>query len=195
MSRLVAASLLIMLVRPALGRSVDSQTWTRRPMAGHAVFDLRAGIHALDPSHPYICAEGSPTSWLSLEACGTGSGILHQSPAPDMAHFRARARVAALERGRLDGALLLGAGITEVQRTADRPGFIFGRARNEEQVEAAGPETSLSVKGRYWIDRAGRTYLSGDVNAGAAAIPAAQTVLGGGGPLVPFASFTVGVGF
>ncbi len=89
----------------------------------------------------------------------------------------------------------MGAGFAEVQSGMDQTGFRFGRAASDDQVEAAGPEASISVKGRLWVDDGGRTYVTADLNAGAAYIEAARTVIGHGGPVVPFAAATVGYGF
>ncbi|HHO51587.1 MAG TPA: hypothetical protein ENK18_12115 [Deltaproteobacteria bacterium] len=187
--------LLLLVTRPGWSQS-SSQAFKPRPIAGHAVLDLRVGVDRIDTQHPFLCAEISPLSWLSVEGCGTGSGFLHQDPnAPDMAHFRTRARAASVSLGRTTADLLLGAGFAEVQRTADQPGFLFGPQRDSEQIEAAGPEASASIKGRYWLDAGGRTYAAADLNAGVAAIPAAPVVIGNGGPIVPFASLTLGFGF
>lgn len=188
---------LLLLLTTQLGWSQSSsRAFKPRPIAGHAVFDLRIGVDRIDTQHPFLCAEASPLGWLSVEGCGTGAGFLHQDPdAPDMAHFRARARATSVQLGRATADLLLGAGFAEIQRTADRPGFLFGPERTADQIEAAGPEASVSLKGRYWLDAGGRTYATADLNAGIAAIPAAPVVIGDGGPIVPFASLTFGFGF
>ena len=186
----------LLLQTVAWGEETRSEAFRPRPIAGHPVFDFRVGVDRLDARHPQLCAELTPLAWVSVEACGTGAGFLHQDPnARDMAHFRARFRAAKAQMGRFTTDLLLGAGFAEIQTTADQPGFLFGNARSEDQVEAAGPEASASLKGRFWVDRGGRTYLTADLNAGAAVIPAAPTVIGRGGPIVPFAALTVGYGF
>ncbi|MEQ1568042.1 MAG: hypothetical protein ABMA64_20550 [Myxococcota bacterium] len=184
----------------ALARAgTSSEVVVARPVAGHPVFELRIGADRVDPTHPFLCAEGSPTAWLSLEACGTGAGILHQDPAPDMAHFRARGRVLGASSGRRSADWWVGAGFTEVQRTTDAPGFDFGRPEpgpsGEAPIEAAGPEVSTGVKGRYWFDPGARAFLSADLHLGAAVIPGAPAVMDSPGPVVPFGAFTVGVGF
>ena len=112
-----------------------------------------------------------------------------------MAHFRTRARALGLDRGRAELDLLVGAGFAEIQRTADAHGFKFGKPTEAHPIEAAGPEASLALKGRLWLDNGGRTYASADLSAGAAAIAGAPQVLGHGGTLVPFAALTVGLGF
>lgn len=185
---------LILIVTPALA-GTDSAVVVPRPVAGHPVFEMRVGVDRIDQQHPFLCAEGAPLAWLSLEACGTGSGFLHRDEDPDMAHFRAKSRVldATMGRGTVDW--LVGAGFTEVQRTADEPGFRFGAAKSPDQVEAAGPEVSTSLKGRYYVDPGARTYVTADLNAGVAVIPGAPTVMGTAGPVVPFAALTVGLGF
>lgn len=181
------------LATPAYAGEVASRTFVPRPVAGHAVFDMRVGSDSTGDFRPYLCAEGHPTAWLGFEACGTGSGFLHNADAPDMAHFRVRGRALTVQRGRVGADLVFGLGFAEIQSTADAPGFQFGRARTEQPIEAAGPEASVSVKSRVWLDE--RAYLVADANVGAAYIEAAPQVIGRGGPTVPFAALTVGLGF
>lgn len=185
-----------LLLSPVAFAGSSSEAWHPRPVAGHPVFDLRVGVDRLEElRHPYLCAEGAPTRWLSFEACGNGAGFLHQDPSPDTAHFRALGRVAGAGVGRAAVDLRVGAGFAEVQRTADAPGFRFGKAREPEPVEAAGPEVAASIKGRLWLDGGGRTYLVGDLTGGLAIVPAAPEVFGQGSPAVPFAAVTAGLGF
>ncbi|MCB9676711.1 MAG: hypothetical protein H6737_16460 [Alphaproteobacteria bacterium] len=183
---------LLALTASADDEVVKNRTFVRKPVAGRPVFDLRIGAQSIDGRHPYMCGEGNPLAWLSIEACGTGAGIFHQSPGYDMAHFRTRVRALHGETGRADLDLLVGAGFAEVQSTTDQAGFRFGR-QPEGAVEAAGAEGSVSVKGRFFTTPG--TYLVADVNAGAAVIPGAPQVFGRGGPVVPFATATVGLGF
>jgi len=167
-----------------------------RPIAGHPVVDLRVGVDAVtqgqDRIHPYICGEVSPFRRFSIEACGNGSGVLHQADGPDVAHFRLRSVVFASQGTRVDGSVVVGVGFAEVQRATDKPGFRFGAASGD-QVEAAGPEASLGLKGRYWVT--GRNYLTADLVGGSAYVPGAPSVMGWSSPIVPFVSFTMGVGF
>jgi hypothetical protein len=175
---------------------LDSEAYAPRPIAGHAVFDLRIGVDSVDGKHPYLCGEVLPLKWLSVEGCGTGSGILHHGDEPDLAHFRSRIRALHLDAARVTGDLLVGVGFAELQRTTDKPGFKFGKAKEDAPVEAAGAELSLSTKARVWLDDGGRTYATADLNAGAAYIPGAPAVMGGTTkPLVPFAAITAGIGF
>jgi hypothetical protein len=167
-----------------------------RPIAGHPVFEMRVGADRVDDlRHPFLCAEGTPLPWLSIEGCGNGAGFLHKDEGLDFAHFRTKARLLGATSGRGTLDLLAGAGFAEIQRTSDQPGFKFGKPQEAAPVEAAGPELSMSLKGRFYADPGARTYLSADLNAGVAAIPGAPQVLGQGGPVLPFAAFTVGLGF
>ena len=180
----------------AVAQEVSGETYLQRPVAGHPVFDFRAGVDTQSAgSHPYLCAEGYPLRWLSLEGCGTGSGFLHHGSEPEMAHFRARITGVHHAWGRvgLDG--LVGAGFAEVQQGEDQIGFKFGKPTQTTAIEAAGPEASVGVKGRLWLDQGGRTYATGDLTGGAAVIAGAPEVLGHGGAAVPFGALTVGVGF
>lgn len=168
-----------------------------RPIARHAVVELRVGVDAASadmddaPTRPVICGEVSPWGRVGFEGCGTGAGVLHQDNAPDMAHFRVRVAVLQRSKGRVDGALVAGAGWAEVQRTADEAGFKFGEAE-ADQVEASGGELSISAKGHVWMQE--QTYLSIDANVGAALIPGAPTAVGSE-PLIGFGLISVGLGF
>ncbi len=172
--------------------AVQNKTFVRREVAGRPVFDLRVGAQSIDGRNPYLCGEGNPLKWLSIEACGTGAGILHQNGGFDMAHFRTRVRALHGETGRADLDLMIGAGFAEVQSSTDQAGFRFGR-QDPGAVEAAGAEGSVSAKGRFYTTPG--TYLVADINVGAALIPGAPQVFGRGGPVVPFATATVGLGF
>jgi hypothetical protein len=183
---------LLFIGAAAFGQS-ETEGHVERPLAGRPVLDLRVGGAIGAGPMPTVCVEGYPLSRLSLEACGNGSGVFNGSQGGDFAHFRARATVAERDVGRAELAALVGAGLAEIQSAADRPGFLLGQAREPAQVEAAGAEASISGKARVWLS--GGSYLVGDVNVGAAYVPAAPVVVGAGGPVVPFASFTMGLGF
>lgn len=169
-----------------------------RPFAGHAVFEMRAGVDtsilgAGSTPTPTICAELTPLDRLSVEACGNGSGVLHEADAPDMMHLRLRYAPLVVRRGGAEAALVVGAGMAEVQRTADAPGFRFGPADSPDQIEAAGGELSVGVKGRWWPHE--RAFVALEVGGGAAYIPGAPTAIGAAGPIVAFAGATIGAGF
>jgi hypothetical protein len=180
---------------PASGQDLDSDIYVPRPVAGHAILDVRVGVDRVGAKHPVICGEVAPVAWLSVEGCGTGSGVLHHGNEADMAHFRARMRTAGIDNGRTEIDFLVGLGLAEVQTAADEPGFKFGQPTEADPIEAAGPEASVAAKGRLWLDKGGRTYTSADLSMGVAVIPGAPAVLDQQGPLVPFAALTVGLGF
>ena len=189
--------LLALLSTPALAAEPDetvrAETFVPRPVAGHEVFELRSGLSTVGPAdHPYLCGELRPLKRFSIEACGNGSGWLHQAPIADMAHFRGRGAVWQKTEERWQGSALVGLGLAEVQRTSDRPGFVLGD-EGEGAVEAAGPEVSISGQGRYWHDE--RAYAVVDANVGVAYMKGAPSVIGKGGPVVPFLLVTAGVGF
>jgi hypothetical protein len=179
----------------AVALGAETGSVASKPVAGHAVLDLRIGVLRTDPSsHPYVCLEGAPLAWLSVEGCGTGSGFLHHGDEPDLAHFRVRGRVLQRQSGRFDGSVLAGLGFAEAQRGVDPAGFDFGAAEDRaDGASGAGPEASVSLSGRYWAFPA--AYVIVDANAGAAVIPAAPTVTGQSGPVVPFAVLSAGLGF
>jgi hypothetical protein len=183
---------LVLLTSIALADDPTVSTFEVLPVAGHEVFDFRVGV-TNDNLHPFVCAEIYPLAWLSVEGCGTGSGVLHNGDEADMAHFRTRFTPVTHQAGRWSLAGLVGVGFAEVQSGRDQAGFKFGKADTAEPVEAAGAELSVGAKGRYWMHN--RAYATTDVSAGAAYIPAAPDVIGRGGPVVPFVSATVGLGF
>ncbi len=177
----------------------DSRATLPRPLAGHPAFEVRGGV-ALSAgpdlaSPPTVCIEGYPASWLSFEACGNGSGVWHNAPAPDFLHLRGRVRVAGVAQARSSLDLVLGAGLAEIQATADEPGLDFGVSKLSAPVEAAGAEASATLRGRHWIDRGARFYTTAALDAGAAVMPGAAKVLGTPGQILPFVQFTAGVGF
>jgi hypothetical protein len=188
----------VWLVLAATAMAQDSRATLPRPVAGHPVLEVRGGVVASPgpgvSAPPTVCVEGYPTGWLSFEACGNGNGVWHEAPAADFAHFRGRVKVAGVAAGRSSLDLVLGAGVAEIQSTVDAPGLRFGPA-DDGAVEAAGPETSLTLRGRRWVDPAARTYATAGLDVGAAAIAGAPKVLGTPGQLVPFAQLTVGLGF
>ena len=170
----------------------ETERVLKRGIAGHPVLDMRIGGGNTRSDHPTICLEGYPLSKLSVEACGTGQGVLHHDGSPDMAHFRGRFTAWDKQSPKGDFGLLVGAGVAEVQSTDDAAGFKFG-AQQGEQIEAAGPEASVSMKGRFWTTK--HSYVTADATVGGAWIAGAPAVLDQEKPTVPFASVTVGLGF
>lgn len=108
-----------------------------------------------------------------------------------MAHFRVRYAAARVRRGAGEAALVLGAGLAEVQSGRDAPGFRVDAGKGD--VEAAGGEVAAGVKARWWAHE--RAYVTMEVGGGAAWIPGAPEVIGADGPVVGFVGLTVGAGF
>lgn len=171
--------------------AVQAEGFVRRELAGRPILELRGGVQTRGLDRPTLCVEGAPLRWLALEACGNGAGIVHQQPTGDMLHVRAKGTFAQAGRGRSSGALQLGVGMTEVQSTRDAPGFVFEAERSA--IEAAGGEVSMSAKGRHHLSPG--AYVVGDLNIGVAYVPGAPNVFPASGPVLPFASVTVGLGF
>jgi hypothetical protein len=90
-------------------------------------------------SRPQLCLEVSPIDLIGLEACGTGSGFLHKDPAPEIAHFRTKVKLATwkTEIGWVQPRI--GLGFAELQIGEDASGFDFG-GTGPTGVETAGPE-------------------------------------------------------
>lgn len=177
---------------------VGSRATLPRPVAGHALLELRGGPST--PSGPNLpiqratlCGELTPLRRVGLESCGNGAGTLHNDQVADFFHVRARLTALELSRGRAEGALIVGLGVAEVTRTADAPGLRFGEASEANPIEAAGGELSFSAKGRWWF--AEKAHLVTDLNLGVAHIPGAPAVVGTRGSAVPFAGLTAGLGF
>jgi hypothetical protein len=112
------------------------------PEPARTYVDLRVGASSGNRNgKPEICLEGTPLAFLSLEACGTGAGILHESRDPEMAHFRAKIRPFQWVAGEFTFDVLFGVGIAEYQIDRDAPGFRFTDT-GKDRVETAGPELS-----------------------------------------------------
>lgn len=171
-----------------------SGTFVPKPLAGHAIFDLRGGFGS-GPAGPngQVCVEVAPHRWVAVEACGTGGGFLYPEAGEEIMHLRAEGSFRVWQRGRAEGVVQPGLGMAEIQRGEDSPGFRFGPATEQNQRDAAGPEASVSTKGRWWVGD--WAYLVGELSFGAAWIEAAPIVLEQDSAIVPFATGTFGVGF
>ncbi len=186
-----AAALAAEPVGPVLARA----PFVPKPVAGWAVVELRGGIQGVGGgANAMICGEVGVWRYVALEACGSGAGFLFPDRLPtEMVHFRAEATIPVWSKGRAEVVVQPGAGLAEIERGADAPGFLLGPARSPDQREGAGFEGSLGAKARLWAHE--KVYITTEITGGAALIPSAPTVLGTGGPVVPFVTGTVGVGF
>lgn len=157
--------------------------------------NLRIGASSVDENgHPELCGEVAPLAWISVEGCGTGAGMFHHDARKEMSHYRANVRVvsAPLDSGVAWIEPRVGVGFSELQVGEDKPGFHFA-GTGDRHVETAGPEISgdvrLLVPMRYGFE------LLADVTAGAAWFPHAPELLAPMGPVQPFLTFGLGVGF
>lgn len=182
------------LADEAADAGTSSRAFVARPFVGRPLLELRGGLDTVGGGRvPQICGEVHVLRYLALDACGTGATWFHQQAADEMSHYRVEGSVPLLADGRGELWLQPGLGFAEVQAGNDAAGFRFRDTPEPGQNEAAGPEATVSVKGRLWLHE--RVYGIAEANAGLAHIPAAPAVMGIGSPTVPSATLTLGVGF
>ena len=154
--------------------------------------NLRAGLASSDAvGRPAICLEVVTVFSVSVEGCGTGSGILHDEVGRQIAHFRAN--IPLLRRTGWGGQLSLrgGLGFAELEVGADRPGFDFGAANNVAAV--AGPDAAFSAQ---WLRPVGRgVELVANASAGTAWFTGARELVVPQARLQPYVAFELGVGW
>jgi hypothetical protein len=191
--RVLAAALLCARFAQAQPAQLDRAT-SREGLVEHTRnwANLRmGGSTSAENGMPELCLEVSPVALVSAEACGTGSGVLHDRPGRELAHFRLELSPLAVVLGPGVFAPQVGAGIAELQLGPDRPGFRFDR--DEERVETAGPELTLSP--RYLAPAGAGIELVVELTAGVAWLPNAPALSDSERPLQPFALATIGAGF
>jgi hypothetical protein len=155
--------------------------------------NLRIGASTANGNgRPELCLELAPVSFLSVEGCGTGSGVLHQDPAPEVAHFRGKLRLANFETKWGSLQPLVAAGFAELQVGQDDPGFQF-TGTDPRAVSTAGPEVGLGL--RYLRPLASGFELVGDLNLGMAWLPHAQQLSQPSNTWLPSATLSIGLGF
>ena len=155
-------------------------------------FNLRAGFASSDTvDRPTICLEVVAVSAVSAEACGTGSGILHDQVGRQLAHFRLN--VAVAQRAVQGGwaSLRAGAGFAELEVGEDRPGFDFGAP--DQPGSTAGPDGAVSLQWMRTIG--GGVELVGTGTIGMAWFSGADRLLQPQDALQPYASLELGVGW
>ncbi|MDP2310678.1 MAG: hypothetical protein Q8P18_31970 [Pseudomonadota bacterium] len=183
----------ILLISAALADGLAAQAVAPSPFFGHPVLEVRGGVSGdATGAQAYLCGGLSPLAWLSVEGCGSGAGFLYPSNGPDLAHLRARARVASLRRDNVDFEGFVGAGVAEAERAKDAPGLVFGH-QGGSPVETAGPEATVSASARAWLHP--RAFVVLDVTGGAAWMVEAPAVLGAASEVVPFITLSAGAGF
>ena len=155
--------------------------------------NLRVGASsATQNNRPELCLEVAPLSYLSVESCGTGSGFLHQDPAPELAHFRTKLKVAELKLGKVWVQPQLLAGFAELQIGEDAPGFNF-RGVGANGVSTAGAEAGASLR-TLFPSKGGVEFVT-EVSAAAAWLPHAEQLSLPQNKVQPSLSISFGVGF
>jgi hypothetical protein len=141
MWRMTLLGFVLLAGAPLHAESANVSAAVEVPLRTYANFRIGAGTGS---TRPQLCLEVAPVALVSLEACGTGSGFLHDEPEPEVAHFRGKARLGSvgIDDSRLSWQLL--AGFAEVQQGEDEPGFDFGDAGSRGQ-STAGPEAGLAL--------------------------------------------------
>lgn len=141
---------------------------------------------------PEVCGEFAPLSFLSVEACGTGAGILHGEPVDEASHYRIKLALLRLRAGPFLLEPIVGAGLIELQLGEDDPGFVFGGV-GPRGVETAGFEAMGALRGLLPIGSG--FELVGEFSLGMGYTPHAPDLVRPQ-PMTPvFASLTVGTGF
>jgi hypothetical protein len=82
---------------------------------------------------------------VSLEGCGTGAGLLHDTPLAELSHYRAHYALASFRSPIGWLSPRVGVGFAELQIGADSPGFAFTGA-DALGAATAGPEASAGVQ-------------------------------------------------
>ena len=155
--------------------------------------NLRVGASsATQNNRPELCIEVAPLSYLSFESCGTGSGFLHQDPAPELAHFRTKVKVAEVRVGKVWVQPQLLAGFAELQIGEDIPGFNF-RGTGASGVSTAGAEAGASLR-TLFPSKGGIEFVT-EVSAAAAWLPHAEQLNLPQNKVQPSLSISFGVGF
>jgi len=139
-----------------------------------------------------MCLEVSPFEAWSLEACGTGSEILHHEDSPELAHFRGKYTLTNwnTEIGWLQPRV--GLGFTELQIGRDDPGFQF-LGVGPRGMETAGPEASFGIRGLYPL--IGGFELVGELSFSMAWLRYAPQLATPQAQFQPAVSLTFGGGF
>lgn len=163
----------------------------RRPPAHR--LNLRAGLATSDEvQRPVVCLEVVAVWATSVEACGTGSGILHDEVGRQIAHFRLN--VPFVRRGLLGGwaAVRGGAGFAELEVGEDHPGFRFGDPDPSARGSVAGPDAAISMQ---WLRPMGAGIeLVATATAGLAWFASADELVEPQAHFQPYVSVEVGVG-
>lgn len=141
---------------------------------------------------PEICGEFAPLSFLSIEGCGSGAGILHHEAVNEASHYRAKLRLLRFEAGPVLLEPLVGAGMIELQVGKDDAGFRFSDV-GPRSVETAGAEAMGAL--RALLPVGGGFELVSELSVGIGYTPEAPKLVIPMPRTPVFGGLTVGVGF
>lgn len=191
------AALVVALFAPATAAAQPADAPPEAPPAGDGATDhrvnLRVGGSTGDANgRPSVCAEVAITWGLSVEGCGTGSGILHSDDGGEMAHFRVNKTVWTATVGRGQFRAAGGLGFAELEVGEDRPGFDFGTP-DGDRTSVAGAEVAVSARYLAPLGRGFEFIANGSL--GLAWFDGARDLVEPQSRAQPFASVEVGVGW
>jgi hypothetical protein len=182
-----------LLASPAFGQAASVSQVEPQADTPRNYLNLRLGVStATQNGRPEMCLEVSPLERLSIEGCGTGSGFLHSDPRPELGHFRAKLGLGGWRAGPAHLMAHAGLGFAELQVGEDGPGFQFTGV-GPNGVETAGPEATVSLRALLPI-KVG-VELVGELAVGSAYLPHAPELIRPAAVWLPFAGFSLGVGF
>lgn len=150
------------------------------------------GAMGAGQGRPEICGEFLPLTFLAVEACGSGAGILHDEPIHQAMHVRAKVSPWRWALGEFLLEPLFGFGMIELQVGEDQPGFRFGDT-GPDNLETAGFEVMGGL--RTLLPVGGDFELVADLSVGVGYTPHAPQLIHPHPRTPAFGSFTVGFGF
>jgi hypothetical protein len=156
--------------------------------------NLRVGSSSTDRNGmPTVCAEVRLWADLSVDSCGTGADLWHNSDGPEMMHVRGLWEVFDTTTRRGRGGIRLGAGFAEMSVGDDKLGFEFGDPDDLDPVSVAGPEVAVSAQ---WTMPLGKKLEAvGTFTGGVGYFAGARKLVLPRDEVQPFASIDVGVGW
>jgi hypothetical protein len=141
---------------------------------------------------PVVCAEVAPLAMLAVAGCGNGSGVLHNSSMPEIAHFRATFTPLSWELGEVWLQPRASLGIAEIQVGPDAAGLNFS-GTGPTGTATAGPEAGTALRA-LWPIHGGVEAVS-ELSLGLAYFSYAQELARPQSAWQPSATMTLGIGF
>jgi len=183
----------IMISTSAEALETRAKARVKSPDSARNYVNMRVGANSSNRnSHPELCLEASLLSFLTVETCGTGAGILHTDPAPSSVHFRTKFKALQWNFEEWDLSLFGGLGFAEFQIGEDAPGFIFSGV-GKDRVETAGPEVSAHLRTLIPVYK-GFELLT-EFSISGAYVPYAPDLISPLSSFQPAFSLTLGAGF